>query len=180
MVEANLLLIGYLRHRCHRCLLFEKSSAESESDYGMAPTAMPRARFFFCLSDKSSRGTTRIPESPETTVILVEHPPQSQKRSWMDVPEVPSFSGPGVPAATWKILPSRRYRKVAEQEGFAHFDTIAASIAVLQDQEQFARKMRLACVPLPTYYAMREQEVIASTAGSDSRHQFGLTGLGLA
>jgi hypothetical protein len=27
---------------------------------------------------------------------------------------------------------------MAEQEGFAHFDTIAASIALLQGQEQFA------------------------------------------
>jgi len=49
-----------------------------------------------------------------------------------------SFSGRVDPAATWKIVPSRKYRKMAEQEGFAHFDTIAASIALLQGQEQFA------------------------------------------
>jgi hypothetical protein len=111
---------------------------------------MPRDLSCFCLSNESCRGITEIPEPPEIMVILVEHSPQSQKRSWVDVPEVLPFSGPCAPAATWKILPSRRYRKMAEQEGFAHFDTIAASIAVLQDLEQFAPKMRLACVPLMT------------------------------
>jgi hypothetical protein len=71
-------------------------------------------------------------------VIFVEHSLQSQKRSWEGVPGRLSFSDVVGPAATWKMVPSRKYRKMAEQEGFAHFDTIAASIALLQGQEQFA------------------------------------------
>jgi len=75
------------------------------------------------------------------------------------------------PLATWKMVPSRRYRKMAEQEGFAHFDTIAASIALCPAQEQFAREnaIGLRSRELP-YYAISEVEVIPSTFRGEARH----------
>jgi len=75
-------------------------------------------------SVRCCKGTTKTPSGLETTVIFVEHSPQSQKRS-----SVATFSGSGAadPTPTWKSLPSCMYRNVAEHAGFAHFDTIAAS-----------------------------------------------------
>jgi hypothetical protein len=107
----------------------------------------------------------------EMIVIFVEHSLQSQKRSWEGVPGRLPFSGAVAPATTWKMVPSRRYRKVAEQEGFAHFDTIAASIARLQGQEQFALDDAIGLRSQePPYYLISQEEVTRSTFGGDYRH----------
>lgn len=81
------------------------------------------------------------------------------------------FSEWVAPLATWKMVPSRRYRKMAEQEGFAHFDTIAASIALLQGQKQFALDdaIGLRSQELP-YYAISEVEVIPNTFRGEAHH----------
>lgn len=95
------------------------------------------------------------------TVIFLEHSPQSQKRSILGIPWEATCSCALDPTATWKIMPSCKYRNVAEQDGFAHFDTITASNDTcprLGDNR--LGQFQLAQVLPQLYDSIREDEVI--------------------
>src|ERR1700682_6383277 len=111
----------------------------------LSPTASLRFRDCLCCSDRSRRGTTKTPAGREMRVIFLEHASQSQKRSSGGIPWMVVFSCVADPIATWKTIPSCKYRNVAEQAGFAHFDTIVASTIACQEYSPWT--MQLAHVP---------------------------------